>query len=376
MNTTFYTYESKTSRDSNGDPIRYTTIVNGAATSCDCDGWVKHRARNCWHVRDAAAGGAKAIAISTTRPAPRSAPAKVSRRAFTKAAAAVVTAPVVATPPPAPRPAVAPKPATDTGFIHPQLAAPMPDVATFAQYETAAYVMEQKLDGHRLVVTVADGTVTAWSRLDNKRDLPPHLTAALAALPNGTYDGELLVPGGKSHDVVRAENAHLLVYAVFDLTRLLGFDVTGQPLSTRRAYLSEIFADDRGPVYLVAQSPVSRADIDARIARGEEGVIIKALASTYRPGYRSPDWIKVKALGSMAVTLTGWEAGKSGPYSKIAYVTPTGYRSTVKTRTTAMLADFARTPTAYIGREFRIEYQEILANGSIRHARFDRWENE
>ena len=43
---------------------------------------------------------------------------------------------------------------------------------------------------------------------------------------------------------------------------------------------------------------------------GLEGVLAKRRRSTYRPGRRSPDWVKVKHVRMQEVVLVGWKPGK------------------------------------------------------------------
>ena len=40
--------------------------------------------------------------------------------------------------------------------------------------------------------------------------------------------------------------------------------------------------------------------------RGLEGVVLKRLDAAYRPGTRSKDWIKIKHMRSLDVTIGGW----------------------------------------------------------------------
>jgi bifunctional non-homologous end joining protein LigD len=50
---------------------------------------------------------------------------------------------------------------------------------------------------------------------------------------------------------------------------------------------------------------------------GLEGVVAKRLASQYRPGARSPDWRKVKAVRRQDCVIVGWTRGKGGRSSTL-----------------------------------------------------------
>src|SRR4029078_7762703 len=43
--------------------------------------------------------------------------------------------------------------------------------------------------------------------------------------------------------------------------------------------------------------------------RGVEGVVAKRLTSVYKPGLRSPDWVKVKREHTADVVVGGWRPG-------------------------------------------------------------------
>src|SRR5690606_9075701 len=52
-----------------------------------------------------------------------------------------------------------------------------------------------------------------------------------------------------------------------------------------------------------------REAVDASVRFGLEGVVAKRLASTYKPGRRSADWVKIKNIRTQEVVIGGWSAG-------------------------------------------------------------------
>jgi bifunctional non-homologous end joining protein LigD len=108
-------------------------------------------------------------------------------------------------------------------------------------------------------------------------------------------------------------------FYAFDVPHLAGTDLTGMTYDQRRAVLEEVVAivNDRCPdagVVLVPQIPATAAAIAAQIDGGGEGVMLKRRAGRYepaaRPGQRSRDWAKVKAMATVDVVLTGgWTPG-------------------------------------------------------------------
>lgn len=272
------------------------------------------------------------------------------------------------------------------------LAKPLPEDFQPAQGEWA---IEEKLDGHRIVVHVDTRPATlfggklirSWSRYGIERILPPHLREALENMPEGVYDGELLVPGKRSYGTADLENSAQLVYVIFDVLNLLGknlYDemlVTGPSYDDRRALLMEIFKDRKGPVQLAwskeAESAQQIQQLLAEVwARDGEGLILKRRMSSYLPGKRTRDWLKIKQLRSAVLTVVAFREGKLGPHSVVLLRDEEGFETTVKWKNLAELAMIDKNPTSFIGRKLRIEFQERTPDGSYRHPRWDRWENE
>jgi bifunctional non-homologous end joining protein LigD len=50
--------------------------------------------------------------------------------------------------------------------------------------------------------------------------------------------------------------------------------------------------------------------LDATRARGLEGLVAKRLDSVYRPGRRSPSWVKVKNVKRQELVVGGWLSGQ------------------------------------------------------------------
>jgi ATP-dependent DNA ligase len=349
-----YVYKSRST------DAEYQTRVSadGKTASCPCPGWTQHNARNCWHVRDALAGGPKAIRIIGT-----------------------------AAPPAKNKPRVADVPAERirVGFISPMLAEAAPFKAGEAFTELARYTdryyLEEKFDGWRIVVAVrTNGVVVAWSREGNRHQLPDHIVRVLTNFPAGTYDGELIVPGGNSWHV----NTQLRL-VLFDVMRLDDEDLTPLPFTQRRRRL-EALADvlHKRRITAVTVSQLLPADWKSMQAiwnrRGfrTEGVMLKRRDATYQPGRRGSDWLKLKRTEWLDMRIVGFEAGSLGPCAvvKLEATVRDGRKlvtvaTTVKTKDTRHRTLFAKNPKAFEGRWLRIEHRGL--NGSKpRSPMFDR----
>lgn len=137
-----------------------------------------------------------------------------------------------------------------------------------------------------------------------------------------------------------------VAYVVFDVLYAGGELVIDRPLSERHTILDVIFAtakntrherlrDPQGTLQFepaieehtssgitaAIRAPVLRADSPARLgemfdeaqARGNEGLMIKDLGSTYAPGRRGKSWLKLKrelATLDVVVTAVEWGHGK------------------------------------------------------------------
>ena len=292
-------------------------------------------------------------------------------------------------------------------MIKPMLAVPV-HKGNIRDY--SEWAVEEKFDGHRLIVEVYQGSVPvatqcvrAWTRprrhagSDGKTmatyELPLHLTEELGRLPLGVYDGELL-GGETSTDVRRTDLRDTLRYVIFDILHSVNTSTMGLPYSERRRILEVIYKTmTGGHVYLAhSQNVTSEADVVAFVTkvwqRGGEGGIIKRKAAHYQPGKRSPDFIKLKKLFTTVTKVVGFEPTRGkvmnrGPFAIVVVEDAKGHRTTVKTKDDFELDLFnksANMPSMKshpaIGRKLRIEFQDWTPKGGYRHPRWDRWENE
>ena len=87
-------------------------------------------------------------------------------------------------------------------------------------------------------------------------------------------------------------------------------DVTQQPYVERRALLEGLgLCGPRvavSPAFTAADGVDGRAMLELARLNGQEGVVAKRLRSRYRPGERSPDWIKQPLRVVATVLVCGW----------------------------------------------------------------------
>jgi bifunctional non-homologous end joining protein LigD len=109
------------------------------------------------------------------------------------------------------------------------------------------------------------------------------------------------------------------VLHLFDVLEVAGTSTLDEPYTRRRERLERLFrARDDVPVDVpsVAEGDPESALEEAR-RRGLEGVVAKRRRSTYRPGVRSDDWVKLKLTRTQEVVIGGYRKGVGGREGRI-----------------------------------------------------------
>lgn len=190
-----------------------------------------------------------------------------------------------------------------------------------------AWVHEVKWDGMRILADVSEGSFRLTSRTE--RDVTvafPELSALSGEYADMLLDGEIVcLDAGKPSFGLLAERFHVtnprralllserspVTLMTFDLLRLYGVELLGRAWSDRRATLERLELD--GPRW---QTPPTFEDGQVLHAatreQGLEGIVSKRISSLYRPGVRSPDWLKSPHRGSASVVIGGWRPESTG----------------------------------------------------------------
>ncbi len=191
--------------------------------------------------------------------------------------------------------------------------------------EGPEWLFEVKWDGMRLLAEVADGAVAAVQPDRTRRHAPTSLscTGCARLAPDVLLDGEVvLLEGGmpsfaaladRMHDPVDPRTAAVrpVTYMVFDVLRLYGVSLVDRPLAERRATLERL---DLASVPNLSLSPGytdGPALLEATRQRGMEGVVAKRRDSPYRPGRRSPQWVKTTHQHTQVCLVGGWRPERS-----------------------------------------------------------------
>jgi bifunctional non-homologous end joining protein LigD len=191
-------------------------------------------------------------------------------------------------------------------------------------FDSPEWAFEPKFDGLRVLARFDGGGVTLMSRNSKPQESRfPEIVEGLRRTLRrpAIIDGEVvcLDAAGKTSfrelqqrfhlddagEIRRRIGRHPAFLYAFDVLYLDRFDVTGLPLSRRRALLEEAVAwSDR--IRLTASVPAKGIEQWRRACEAsEEGIVGKRLDSRYVPG-RSDAWVKIKCIGRQEFVIAGW----------------------------------------------------------------------
>lgn len=193
----------------------------------------------------------------------------------------------------------------------------------------AGWVHEVKFDGYRIQARVENGQPVLRTRKGlNWTAKFGAVVHAVASLPDGIYDGEVVALDKKGAPDFGALQAALaegktdnIIYFVFDLLFAEGEDLQKVPLRERKATLERIIKnlDDDSLIRYVEHFDASGESVlETARQMSLEGIVSKQLGDSYRPGQR--DWTKTKCRAGQEVVLGGWTSEGSRFRSLLAGV--------------------------------------------------------
>ncbi|PSL31976.1 DNA ligase D [Chitinophaga ginsengisoli] len=193
--------------------------------------------------------------------------------------------------------------------------------------EEPGWMYEVKWDGYRAIALLNKGDVQLISRNNKPFDekfYPVH-DALKAWNINAVTDGEIVVlneSGTSSFGDLqnwRSEADGELIYYVFDLLWLNGYDLTQLPLIQRRQLLEKLFPAPDIIRFSAGFTTSPTEFLAAAQSLGLEGIIAKKEDSTYHPGIRTTDWLKIKINKRHEVVIGGYTRNEnsSKPFSSL-----------------------------------------------------------
>jgi bifunctional non-homologous end joining protein LigD len=186
----------------------------------------------------------------------------------------------------------------------PQFVEPMQASSVKEPFDSPDWIFETKLDGYRAIAVIDSvGKARIWSR--NQLPFEPKFPTVLDAvdqlkLRSTILDGEIValdsegIPRFQLLQQWQKRPAAPVVFYLFDMLWSDGRDLTSKTVLQRREHLEQIITPVAG--IQVGGYVEARGKDLFQLAKekGLEGIIAKRKASVYRPGKRSPDWLKVE----------------------------------------------------------------------------------
>jgi bifunctional non-homologous end joining protein LigD len=207
--------------------------------------------------------------------------------------------------------------------------APMPErirpaLATLAEkpFSDPQWLFEIKWDGARTLTALREGKFQLWSRSDREiTNEYPELSdlAGKVDARDAWLDGEIVVLDSEGRSDfqrlqlrfgVHKPSAKLIqdvpvVYYLFDLLYLDGYDLREVPLIERKNLLKQIVHEDSRIHYSDHILETGKELFELATERHLEGIVGKRISSPY-PAGRTSSWLKIKLDEDIDAVVGGW----------------------------------------------------------------------
>lgn len=192
----------------------------------------------------------------------------------------------------------------------PMLAKPYKDVRDISYAH--AYV-QPKFDGHRCLMTMVNGKVTAYSRQGKLITTVNHITKGIVLDGDTVLDGELYCHGESLQSLTswikkKQENTSRLIYNVYD-------SMSGRPFAERFSVLEKAIAGAKFAVSAVTQRVQGYSEVRAFYhqakSNGYEGAILRWGLEGYQ-SKRSKHLVKIKSKVDADFRVIDVERSKDG----------------------------------------------------------------
>jgi bifunctional non-homologous end joining protein LigD len=180
------------------------------------------------------------------------------------------------------------------------------------------WIHELKLDGYRILCAVDGGEAKIFTRhAKDWTDRFGPVAEAAAKLPvsSALLDGEVVVlePDGTTsfqalQNALTADGERDLVYFVFDLLYLDGYDLRSAPLTARKEALTALVSGgEAGPALRLSDHVQGQGEgfYHQACKLGLEGIVAKRAGAPYSSG-RGKDWLKIKCLKRQEFVIVGF----------------------------------------------------------------------
>src|SRR5436190_5075385 len=196
----------------------------------------------------------------------------------------------------------------------PKTVQPMLATLVDKPFDEPGWLYEIKWDGYRAVAMLNKGKVNLISR--NNKSFNDKFYPVYETLKNwkidAVIDGEIAVLNKSgvsdfgSLQNWRSEADGELIYYVFDILWLNGYNLEQLPLERRREILREHLPQDEMVRFSESFSTSAADFLESAMKLGMEGIIAKKADSVYVEGERTKEWLKIKANKRQEVVIGGY----------------------------------------------------------------------
>ncbi len=193
-------------------------------------------------------------------------------------------------------------------------------------FSSKEWIFEPKIDGARCIAYISNNTV----ELQNRRlrsityRYPEVIRALKQAAGDCILDGEMAVfskgmPDFSSLAVREQQIQNTRIdylskampasYIVFDILYKGQESLMDRPLLDRKSILKAELQENGIVTIIDYLQEDGNSYFKAALKKGLEGIMAKRLASPYRPGVRSQDWIKIKKRLTFDLVVVGYTPG-------------------------------------------------------------------
>lgn len=191
---------------------------------------------------------------------------------------------------------------------------PMLATLTDEAFDEKDWLFEIKYDGYRAVAYLDGDDVNIMSRknLSFSKKFYPVVEALQELNMQAVFDGEIVALNeeGKSEFQLlqnwQKSGTGELVYYVFDILWLNGYNLMELPLYERKNILQQILPNHAMIRYSDHVEQTGAQFFEAATQQGLEGIIAKAAESPYTPKIRTKQWLKIKSNQRQEVVIGGF----------------------------------------------------------------------
>lgn len=192
---------------------------------------------------------------------------------------------------------------------------PMRASAIREPFNDAEWLFEIKWDGYRTLAYVEDGKAQLRSRnnlaSNHKFPIIAHVLQTFGL--NAVFDGEMVMlneqgkPDFQALQNWKSNKKSILVYYVFDILWLNGFNLLQEPLWKRKEILRKLLPAGNGIIRYCDHVEECGKEFYEVVKKNQlEGILAKHRESIYVPGEKTRRWLKLTMKKRESRVIGGW----------------------------------------------------------------------